>query len=162
MLNPPSRRPILQAFPHFPQSRKIFCPTTLGILCTRCYMNDRNECAPAPLAGAIPDQLLSGQAAFFSLRHNRTTGVRHSQIWPSAMLAALCVLTSGCAMPPKRPVASMIVPSRCMKMTVQSFTRPCRQRPDGKLVCDAVVVDATCVETVQAVQAGKAARPVSQ
>ncbi len=68
-----------------------------------------------------------------------------------ALAAALCLVTAclvtiGCVTTPKRPASSLVVPSRCLKMTAESFTRPCAQRSDGKLVCDGVVVTATCVE----------------
>jgi len=56
-----------------------------------------------------------------------------------------CFLFVGCAMPKR---AHLIVPSRCMKLTATSFTRPCTQRPDGKLVCDGVVVQASCMKVV--------------
>ena len=60
-----------------------------------------------------------------------------------ALVVTICTLATGC-IAPKR--ANFIVPGRCMKINVQSFTRPCVQRADGKLVCDGVVVTATCVE----------------
>jgi hypothetical protein len=56
-----------------------------------------------------------------------------------------CYFITGCAMPKR---AHLIVPSRCMKLTATSFTRPCTQRPDGKLVCDGVVVQASCIKVV--------------
>ena len=78
---------------------------------------------------------------FFRARHE----------YAPALSTALCVVTAclvtvGCVTTPKRPASSLGVPSRCLKMTAESFTRPCAQRPDGKLVCDGVVVTATCVE----------------
>lgn len=71
---------------------------------------------------------------------------RHSHEYAPALVAALCVVTVGCVTTPKRPASSLVVPGRCLKMTAESFTRPCAQRPDGKLVCDGVIVTATCVE----------------
>ena len=38
------------------------------------------------------------------------------------------------------------VPVRCMEVTADSFTGPCNQRRDGKIVCDKVVVTASCVQ----------------
>jgi len=32
-----------------------------------------------------------------------------------------------------------------VRVSVQSFTRPCTQRLDGKVVCDGVVITASCV-----------------
>ncbi|HEY1263951.1 MAG TPA: hypothetical protein VGF06_10525 [Terriglobales bacterium] len=60
------------------------------------------------------------------------------------LLAAICTVGVGCIAPTR--AAHLIVPSRCMKLNVQSFTRPCSQREDGKLVCDGVVITASCVE----------------
>jgi hypothetical protein len=59
------------------------------------------------------------------------------------MVLILCALTAGC-LAPKR---TYIVPRQCLKINAQSFTRPCMQRSDGKLVCDGVVITATCVQT---------------
>jgi len=52
----------------------------------------------------------------------------------------------GCAVR-KRP--NVIVPNQCIRLNAESFTRPCEQRADGKLVCDGVVVTATCVQRGQ-------------
>jgi hypothetical protein len=65
----------------------------------------------------------------------RTTGL--------ALLVVFCAFAVGC-LAPKR--ARLVFPIRCLKVNAQSFTRPCVQRVDGKLLCDAVVVTATCVE----------------
>lgn len=59
----------------------------------------------------------------------------------------LSVLGIGC-MTPKR-AETFVVPGRCVKVNVQSFTRPCMQRADGKLVCDGVVITADCVTVSQ-------------
>lgn len=56
-----------------------------------------------------------------------------------------CSLWSGCAMPKR---VHLVVPSSCMKLNATSFTRPCTQRPDGKLICDGVVVQASCMKVV--------------
>jgi hypothetical protein len=59
------------------------------------------------------------------------------------LLLAFCNLVTGCAAPRRK---SFVVPRRCLKIDAQSFTRPCMQRVDGKLLCDGVVVTATCVD----------------
>ena len=59
------------------------------------------------------------------------------------LLLALCNLVAGCAAPRRK---TFMVPRRCLKIDAQSFTRPCMQRVDGKLLCDGVVVTATCVD----------------
>jgi len=38
-----------------------------------------------------------------------------------------------------------VVPSRCVAINVQSFTQPCQQHPDGKIVCNGVVITASCL-----------------
>jgi hypothetical protein len=60
-----------------------------------------------------------------------------------ALVLMFCGFATGCVAPKR---ASLIVPRRCLKVDAKSFTRPCVQRADGKLVCDGVVVTATCVE----------------
>jgi hypothetical protein len=57
-----------------------------------------------------------------------------------ALLAALPVST-GCihARSPK-----FVIPSRCVTVNIQSFTEPCTERADGKLVCNGVVITANC------------------
>jgi len=52
----------------------------------------------------------------------------------------------GCVAPKR---ASFVVPRRCIKVDAQSFTRPCQQRADGKIVCDGVIVTADCIEAKQ-------------
>lgn len=59
-----------------------------------------------------------------------------------ALLVVLWAFATGCVAPKR---AIFVVPRRCLKIDAQSFTRPCVQRPDGKLLCDGVVVTATCV-----------------
>ncbi len=39
-----------------------------------------------------------------------------------------------------------IVPSRCAKVSIEDFTRPCHQLADGKLLCNAVVVSVSCIQ----------------
>ena len=51
--------------------------------------------------------------------------------------------------------SGFVIPARCVRVSVQSFTRPCTERPDGKFVCDGVVITASCVAppvTASAVQ----------
>ncbi len=62
-----------------------------------------------------------------------------------ALLLACLSLATDCV-GPKR--AAFVVPKRCIKVDTQSFTRPCTQRADGKLLCDGVVVTATCIEAI--------------
>jgi hypothetical protein len=60
-----------------------------------------------------------------------------------ALLLVFWIFATGCVLPKG---ATFVVPPRCQKIDVQSFTRPCVQRADGELLCDGVVVTATCVE----------------
>jgi len=51
--------------------------------------------------------------------------------------------------------SEFVIPARCVRVSVQSFTLPCTERPDGKFVCDGVVITASCVAppvTASAVQ----------
>jgi hypothetical protein len=59
---------------------------------------------------------------------------------------AICFWAAGCVAPKR---ASFVIPRRCIGISAQSFTRPCSQRLDGKLVCDGVVITAKCVEAPQ-------------
>jgi hypothetical protein len=59
------------------------------------------------------------------------------------LVLTLCIVALGCVAPKR---ATFTVPRRCVKVEAQSFTRPCQQRPDGKLLCDGVVVTAQCLE----------------
>lgn len=63
-----------------------------------------------------------------------------------AVTAAISILAIGCVAPKR---AALVVPSRCLQVKPESFTRPCMQRSDGKLTCDGVVVTATCIEVAQ-------------
>jgi hypothetical protein len=60
-----------------------------------------------------------------------------------ALLIVFSAFASGCLVPKR---ATFFVPRRCQKVDVQSFTQPCVQRTDGKLLCNGVVVTATCIE----------------
>ncbi len=59
------------------------------------------------------------------------------------LLLVVGAVTTGC-LAPKR--STLFIPRRCMKVAVDSFTKPCVERADGKLVCDQVVVTASCVQ----------------
>ena len=39
----------------------------------------------------------------------------------------------------------VVIPNHCVRVTVESFTRPCNQLADGKIMCDHVLVSASCV-----------------
>ena len=60
-----------------------------------------------------------------------------------ALLVVFWAFATGCVAPKR---AGFVVPRRCQNIDVQSFTRPCLQRADGKLLCDGVVVTATCIQ----------------
>jgi len=95
---------------------------------------------------ALAKHSMNSKDASRVARRKMTWFSPHGHGYATAVFAALCVLTVGCVTTPKRPASSLVVPSRCLKMTAESFTRPCAQRADGKLVCDGVIVTATCVE----------------
>jgi hypothetical protein len=38
--------------------------------------------------------------------------------------------------------SGFVIPARCVRVSAQRLTRPC---PDGKFVCDGVVITASCV-----------------
>jgi hypothetical protein len=73
-------------------------------------------------------------------------GLASSWTTKLALVITLCVLTTGCVAPKR---AAFIVPRRCLKIDAESFTRPCVQRADGKIVCDGVVFTATCLQVSQ-------------
>jgi hypothetical protein len=60
-----------------------------------------------------------------------------------ALLVVFWAFATGCVAPKR---AIFVVPRRCLKIDAQSFTRPCVQRADGKLLCDGVVVTTTCIQ----------------
>lgn len=61
----------------------------------------------------------------------------------TARIGLLTLLAAtGCML--VRP-ARFVVPSRCVTIKVQSFTQPCQQHPDGKIVCNGVVITASCL-----------------
>jgi hypothetical protein len=53
-----------------------------------------------------------------------------------------CLISGGCLAPRR---GALLVPGQCLKIGAESFTQPCIQRADGKLVCNGVVVTANCV-----------------
>ena len=57
------------------------------------------------------------------------------------LLAALCSLT-GCL---HVRHSRYVIPAHCVRVSIQSFTQPCAQRSDGKIVCDGVVITASCL-----------------
>jgi len=60
-----------------------------------------------------------------------------------ALLVVLWGIATGCVAPKR---VNFFVPPRCQKIDAASFTRPCVQRADGKLLCDGVIVTATCIQ----------------
>ena len=60
-----------------------------------------------------------------------------------AFILMVCGLAAACVAPKR---ASLVIPRRCYKIDIQSFTQPCRQRADGKIVCNGVLVTASCIE----------------
>lgn len=69
-------------------------------------------------------------------------GKKRSRV--SAMLLLGLLISAGGCMQPRQ--TRLHVPIDCIQVTAASFTRPCQQRPDGTIVCDRVVVTATCVQ----------------
>jgi hypothetical protein len=57
-------------------------------------------------------------------------------------LAALLLSCTGCV-ELRRP--GFVIPSRCIAISLQSFTQPCESRRDGKFVCNGVAIAANCV-----------------
>src|SRR5437016_8005208 len=39
--------------------------------------------------------------------------------------------------------STLIIPAHCVKVSIRSFTQPCLQRMDGKLLCNGVVITAS-------------------
>lgn len=59
------------------------------------------------------------------------------------ILVTLLLFCTGCAT--VRPRPEFVIPARCIAIRVQSFTKPCTSRQDGKFVCDGVVIAANCM-----------------
>ena len=70
----------------------------------------------------------------------KETGRKVVAISRIALLAALPVST-GCI---HARSSKFVIPSRCVTVNIQSFTEPCTERADGKLVCNGVVITANC------------------
>jgi hypothetical protein len=65
----------------------------------------------------------------------------------ASALAAIALVA--CALPSigcMQPHREFQVPFSCLQFTAASFTGPCHERPDGRIVCDKVVVTATCMQ----------------
>ena len=67
-------------------------------------------------------------------------------MWIRVFIVFLSLSAADCAV---RRRVNIVVPQRCIHLNAESFTRPCEQRRDVKLVCDRVVVSATCVQRAQ-------------
>lgn len=84
-----------------------------------------------------------GLADGYGIRNCASVNTDRSRVVMSKiMLLAVLASLTGCLS--TRPTG-MIIPARCVRVSVQSFTQPCSQRPDGKFVCDRVVISASCV-----------------
>jgi hypothetical protein len=57
-------------------------------------------------------------------------------------LAALLLVSTGCI---HVRSSKFVIPARCVVVSIQSFTEPCAQRADGKIVCNGVVITANCI-----------------
>jgi hypothetical protein len=62
------------------------------------------------------------------------------------LIVALSCLLMGSACVHAGGVRKYVIPPRCIRIEVQSFTQPCTPRPDGKLLCNGVVISAYCLE----------------
>ena len=58
------------------------------------------------------------------------------------VLSAALLSLIGC-LPVRRP--GLIIPTRCVAISVRSFTQPCMQLADGRFICNGVVITARCV-----------------
>ena len=66
--------------------------------------------------------------------------------YPNPTRAAFLLFVTagvGCMRPHR---TNFQVPVACIEVTADSFTGPCNQRRDGKIVCDRVVVTASCIQ----------------
>ncbi len=71
----------------------------------------------------------------------RKTGRSVAAIDRIVLLAALLAAT-GCI---HVRSSKFVILARCVTISIQSFTEPCAQRADGKIVCNGVVITANCV-----------------
>jgi hypothetical protein len=58
------------------------------------------------------------------------------------VLATLLLVSIGCI---HVRSSKFVIPARCVSVYIQSFTEPCAQRADGKIVCNGVVITANCI-----------------
>ncbi len=92
----------------------------------------------------LDENLLPSNACKNAVAGGKFWAVSQVVLIPSLrMLLLLSPLLLGCAAHQR---ARVVIPKRCVSISVQSFTRPCVQQNNGKIVCDGVVITATCVE----------------
>jgi hypothetical protein len=89
----------------------------------------------APTGGTVTDL-----AEMIRLELVRLVTSRRAMLF--SVIAVVC-LSSGACLAPRR--MGFMIPAHCLKIGVESFTQPCTQRTDGKLVCNGVVITANCV-----------------
>jgi len=82
------------------------------------------------------------EAAIYFRGADRSVAVMSKIGRLAVVLLGILVSLTGCL--PARH-SGFVIPARCVRVSVQSFTRPCTERPDGKFVCDGVVITASCV-----------------
>ena len=58
------------------------------------------------------------------------------------MLLAVLISLTGCL---HERHSGLVIPAQCVRVSVQSFTPPCAGLPDGKFVCNGVVITASCL-----------------
>ncbi len=56
--------------------------------------------------------------------------------------AALLMVLTGCLHVRQ---SGLVIPARCVRVNVQSFTQPCSGLSDGKFLCNGVVITASCM-----------------
>ncbi len=84
---------------------------------------------------------LKESAIYFRGADRSVAGMSKSGLLAVVILVSVVSLT-GCM---SVRHSGFVIPARCVRVSVQSFTRPCTERPDGKFVCDGVVITASCV-----------------
>lgn len=62
-------------------------------------------------------------------------------------LSAL-LLATGCAPQHKPSATKVIVPKNCMRISISSFTKPCKEIGKGQMRCDGVIIDVDCIKVV--------------
>jgi len=78
----------------------------------------------------------------YGIRNCFSNADRSVAVMSKIVLLAILSFSTGCLSPRR---ADFVIPARCVRVNVQSFTQPCTQRLDGKFVCDGVVITASCV-----------------